>query len=138
MSALRKDGTEFPMELSLSSFQLRNQWYALGVVRDISDRKLAEKERLKKEKLHGVIEMAGAACHELNQPLQIVSGYYELLLNEIPADHPFIEELNLIRDQIEKMGRITLKIMKITKYRTKPYIKGSMIIDIDKSSDTHA
>ena len=138
LSAFRKDGTEFPMELSLSSFQLRNQWYALGVVRDISHRKLAEKERLKKEKLHGVLEMAGAACHELNQPLQIVSGYYELFLNEIPEDHPLIENLNIIRDQIERMARITKKIMKITKYRTKPYIKGSMIIDIDKSSDTHA
>lgn len=138
MSAFRKDGTEFPMELSLSSFQLRNEWYALGVVRDISDRKLAEKERLKKEKLHGVLEMAGAACHELNQPLQIVSGYFELSLSEIPDDHPLIENFNIIRDQIERMARITKKIMKITKYRTKPYIQGSMIIDIDKSSDTHA
>jgi PAS domain S-box-containing protein len=137
MSALRKDGTEFPMELSLSSFQLRNQWYALGVVRDISDRKQAEKERLKKEKLHGVLEMAGAACHELNQPLQIVSGYYELLINDIPNDHPLIENLTIISEQIEKMAQITKKIMKITRYRTKPYVQGSMIIDIDKSSDTH-
>jgi PAS domain S-box-containing protein len=138
MSALRKDGTEFPMELSLSSFQLRDRWYALGVVRDISDRKQAEKERLKQEKLRGVLEMAGAACHELNQPLQIVSGYYELLINEIPDSHPLIENLNIIREQIEKMAQITKKIMKITKYRTKPYVQGSMIIDIDKSSDTHA
>ena len=105
---------------------------------DITEQKQAEKERLKKEKLLGVLEMAGAACHELNQPLQIVSGYYELFLNEIPEDHPLIENLNIIRDQIERMARITKKIMKITKYRTKPYIKGSMIIDIDKSSDTHA
>ncbi len=138
MSAIRKDGTEFPMELSLSSFQLRSRWYALGVVRDVSDRKQAEKDRLKKEKLQGVLEMAGAACHELNQPLQIVSGYFEILINDIPNDHPFIETFNIIREQIEKMGRITKKIMKITKYRTKPYIQGSMIIDIDKSSDTHA
>jgi PAS domain S-box-containing protein len=138
MSAIRKDGTEFPMELSLSSFQLRSRWYALGVVRDVSDRKQAEKDRLKKEKLQGVLEMAGAACHELNQPLQIVSGYFEILINDIPNDHPLIEIFNIIREQIEKMGRITKKIMKITKYRTKPYIQGSMIIDIDKSSDTHA
>ncbi len=138
MSAIRKDGTEFPMELSLSSFQLRDQWYALGLVRDISDRKQAEKERLKKEKLHGVLEMAGAACHELNQPLQIVSGYFEMLLSDIPDDPLLIENLNTIGEHIEKMAQITQKIMKITKYRTKPYIRGSMIIDIDRSSDTHA
>jgi PAS domain S-box-containing protein len=138
MSAIRKDGTEFPMELSLSSFQLRSRWYALGVVRDVSDRKQAEKERLKKEKLQGVLEMAGAACHELNQPLQIMSGYLELLISDIPDGHPLIANLNIIREQIEKMARITKKIMKITKYRTKPYVQGSMIIDIDKSSDIHA
>ncbi len=136
MSALRKDGREFFMELSLSSFQLQGQWHALGVVRDVSDRKQVEKERLQKEKLEGVLEMAGAACHELNQPLQIMFGYNELLIKDIPDDHPLFAKLNIIREQIEKMRVITKKIMKITKYETKPYTQGSIIIDIDKSSDT--
>jgi PAS domain S-box-containing protein len=136
MSALRKDGREFFMELSLSSFQLQGQWHALGVVRDVSDRNQAEKERLQKEKLEGVLEMAGAACHELNQPLQIMFGYNELLIKDIPDDHPLFAKLNIIREQIEKMRVITKKIMKITKYETKPYTQGSIIIDIDKSSDT--
>jgi len=136
MSALRKDGREFSMELSLSSFQLQGQWHALGVIRDISDRKKAEKERLQKEKLEGVLEMAGAACHELNQPLQIISGYYKLLIKDIPDDHSLNANVKIIQEQIYKMGEITKKIMKITKYETKPYTHGSIIIDIDKSSDT--
>jgi len=135
MSALRKDGREFSMELSLSSFQLQGQWHALGVIRDISDRKKAEKERLQKEKLEGVLEMAGAACHELNQPLQIISGYYKLLIKDIPDDHSLNANVKIIQEQIYKMGEITKKIMKITKYETKPYTHGSIIIDIDKSSD---
>jgi PAS domain S-box-containing protein len=136
MSALRKDGTEFSMEISLSSFQLEGQWHALGVIRDISHRIQAEKERLQKEKLQGVIEMAGAACHELNQPLQVIFGYNELLIKDLPEDHSLVENLNIIVEQIEKMGKITRKIMKITKYETKPYAQGAIIIDIDKSSDT--
>ena len=103
---------------------------------DITDRKKSEKERLQKEKLQGVLEMAGAACHELNQPLQIMSGYHELLKKGILDDHSLIANLNIIGEQIEKMGEITKKIMKITKYETKPYAHGSTIIDIDKSSDT--
>jgi PAS domain S-box-containing protein len=136
MSALRKDGTEFSMEISLSSFQLEGQWHALGVIRDISHRKQAEKERLQKEKLQGVLEMAGAACHELNQPLQVIFGYNELLMKDLPEDHSLVENLNIIIEQIEKMGKITRKIMKIAKYETKPYAQGAIIIDIDKSSDT--
>jgi len=36
------------------------------------------------------------------------------------------------------MGEITRKIMMITKYETKPYTQGTIIIDINKSSDTIA
>jgi PAS domain S-box-containing protein len=136
MLALRKDGTEFSMELSLSSFQFQNQWHALGIIRDISDRMQAEKEKLQKEKLEGVLEMAGAACHELNQPLQTISGYYELLIKDIPDDLSLNEKFKLIQEQIHKMKVIIKKIMKITKYETRPYADGSKIIDIDKSSDT--
>jgi signal transduction histidine kinase len=108
----------------------------LGVIRDVSHRKQAEKERLQKEKLQGVLEMAGAACHELNQPLQVISGYNELLIKDIPEDHSLASYAEIIREQIDKIGEITRKIMKITKYETKPYAQGTIIIDIDKSSDT--
>lgn len=40
--------------------------------REIEARKLAEAERLKVAKLEGALEMAGAVCHELNQPLQVI------------------------------------------------------------------
>ncbi len=45
LSALRKDGTEFPIELSLASYPFDEQWHAVGTIRDISDRKSAEQER---------------------------------------------------------------------------------------------
>jgi len=44
--AVRKDGTEFPIELSLSALKLRDLWHAIGIVRDITERKQAE-EKLK-------------------------------------------------------------------------------------------
>ncbi len=43
LQALRKDGTEFPMELSLSAVKRGEEWIAIGIIRDISGRKLAEK-----------------------------------------------------------------------------------------------
>lgn len=45
LSALRKDGFEFPIELSLASYHVNGQWHAVGTIRDISDRKSAEQER---------------------------------------------------------------------------------------------
>lgn len=42
LSAVRKDGVEFPIELSVSAIKLRGKWYSTGIVRDITDRKRAE------------------------------------------------------------------------------------------------
>ncbi len=44
LTALRKDGTEFPVELSLSSWKKDNNKYFVSILRDITERKLAEKE----------------------------------------------------------------------------------------------
>lgn len=44
LEGLRKDGSLFPIELSISAAKMRGAWNALGIVRDISERKRAEKE----------------------------------------------------------------------------------------------
>lgn len=42
LTALRKDGAEFPIEISVAAFRIHEQWFAAGIVRDISQRKRAE------------------------------------------------------------------------------------------------
>ncbi len=86
------------------------------------------------EKLKGVLEMAGAVCHELNQPLQFISGSSELLLMSIPKSDPLYEDISKIKNQVDKMGKITKKLMGITTYETRNYIGKTKIIDIDESS----
>jgi len=105
-----------------------------GFVSDISDRVKAEDERLQREKLQSVLETAGAVCHELNQPLQSIVGYSELLLLDIAKEDPAHEKVRIVFEQAERMGKITRKLMKITRYKTKDYGDGSKIIDIEKSS----
>jgi len=42
LTALRKDGTEFPMEISLAGVELDHEWHAIGIVRDITERRRIE------------------------------------------------------------------------------------------------
>jgi len=102
----------------------------LAMTRDITDRKRAEKERLEKEKVQGVLETAGAACHELNQPLQFI--YY--LLDEISEENPQSKCVKDVKKQCDRMREITNKLESITTYETTDYIQGSQIIDIHKAS----
>ena len=94
----------------------------------------AEQRRLEREKLQGVLEMAGAVCHELNQPLQVLLGYCGLLLRDMSQDNPLYGYVDEIRGRVSRMGEITGKLMGITAYETKEYLEGTKIIDIDKAS----
>jgi uncharacterized protein (DUF486 family) len=97
-------------------------------------RRQLEEERLRRERLEGVIEMAGAASHELAQPLQSLSGYSHLLLMDLSEDNPLFGEITKIQRMVNQLGEITKKIMHITRYETKEYVEGHKIIDIDKAS----
>jgi diguanylate cyclase (GGDEF)-like protein/PAS domain S-box-containing protein len=48
--ALRKDQTEFPIELSLSAIKMQDEWHSFGIVRDISKRKQAEEQLRESER----------------------------------------------------------------------------------------
>jgi len=108
---------------------------SLGCLTIVSKEMKAEEERIKRERLQVSLEMAGAVCHELNQPLQGISGYSQNLLMNLPKDSPVYPKIKNIIDLTKKMGDITKKLARITKYKTKDYVKGVKIIDIDKSSN---
>jgi CheY-like chemotaxis protein len=94
-------------------------------------------EVARRQKLQGVLEMAGAVCHELNQPLHIVAGYSELLVADLDDNDPRAETLRVIKAQVDRIGELTRRIMCITNYRTKGYLGGCRaIVDIREASQT--
>ena len=88
---------------------------------------------LEKEKLQVIFEMTGAICHELSQPMQAISGNSELILMNIQKDNPLYRNVKTIKDQVDRMGNITRKLKRVTRYKTKDYIN-SKIIDLDSAS----
>lgn len=127
----RRDGTLFKAHIILTSFNQENPLEsAIATVADISLRDVAQQEKLEKEKLQGVLEMAGAICHEINQPLQAIIGYSNLFDTEsITA-----KELEQIKFQATRIGDITKRLSNITRYKTIPYPGDTKIVDIWGSS----
>jgi PAS domain S-box-containing protein len=131
-----KDGSIVPFEVHYSFLRDSDGRPSgiLAIARDISERNKAEEEKRHREKLQSSLEIIGAICHEMNQPMQIISGYAELLVRDLSENHPLYERFRAIIAQIERMGTITARLMKIKDYETKDYMGRRKILDINKSS----
>jgi PAS domain S-box-containing protein len=127
---------EFLISLSLIPTDTEHGSGCVGVLLDMTDRNRAAVEQAEREKFQGVIETAGAVCHELNQPLQALTGYAEMLLDNpsVPAELQRITAT--IQSQVRRMADITGKLQRITHYKTQSYGNGATIIDIHKASQS--
>ncbi|MFH2065616.1 MAG: CHASE domain-containing protein [Pseudomonadota bacterium] len=103
-------------------------------IRDITERKKIEEAMIESERMRGVLELAGAVCHEMNQPLMVISGVSDLILMTMSEDERFYKKISKISEQVHRLGKITRKLMSITQYKTKDYLENK-IIDIEKSSN---
>ncbi len=81
LTALRKDGTEFPMEISVSAVKLKEKWSAIGVIRDITVRRKAEEEIQQSHDTQNVINSLLSLSLE-NVPLEdIMHRALDLILS---------------------------------------------------------
>lgn len=115
----------------------------VGIFSDLRER-LRMEERLAtaqeklaiSEKQVVAIELAGAAAHELNQPLTSVMGYAQIMLRKMERDSPHLRALETILAESERMATIVRQLGSLTRYETKSYVGGAQIIDLDRSAKT--
>ncbi|WP_331089548.1 PAS domain S-box protein [Phenylobacterium sp.] len=99
----RKDGSTFPMELSVGEMVSGQKRFFTGFVRDLTERQAAERrlqdvqgELVHVSRLTALGEMASAMAHELNQPLTAAASFMKgclVLLKRKPLDEARLEEM---------------------------------------------
>ncbi|HVR60705.1 MAG TPA: PAS domain S-box protein [Polyangia bacterium] len=113
----------------------------VGIFSDLRDR-LRMEERLAhaqeklalSEKQMVAIELAGAAAHELNQPLTSVMGYAQMLMRKLAAQDPHLPLVDTILREAERMAAIVRQLGSVTRYETKSYVGGAQILDLARST----
>ncbi len=117
----RKDGSTFPMELSVGEMISGKQRYFTGFVRDLSERDAAERrlqdlqgELVHVSRLTTLGEMASAMAHELNQPLTAAASFMKgclILLKRKPLDEARLADMiSQGADQALRAGQIIRRL----------------------------
>jgi len=117
----RRDGTTFPMELSIGEARTGDARFFTGFVRDLSERQQTERrlqelqsELIQVSRLTAMGEMASALAHELNQPLSAIASYVKgstRLAKAEPIDRGrLLDALERANDQALRAGEIIKRL----------------------------
>ena len=87
------------------------------------------------ERLETMLEIAGGAAHEINQPLTAILGYAEMSLVQLDDTHPVHRNQKLIADAAVRITEIVKRMQNIKEYRTRPYANSHRIVDFRPGED---
>ena len=135
----RKDGSVMPVEVHGRAIELGKRKLLLTVIRDISERRRVEEERMQLEqkaqlasRLASVGELASGIAHEINNPLTGVIGYAQLLLTRNDLSKDIKHDIEVINEGAQRVAGVIRKLLTFAR-QTKPERKH---VDINESIGT--
>jgi signal transduction histidine kinase/CheY-like chemotaxis protein len=131
LNAVRKDGTEFPVEISLSALQTHQGVIVSAAIRDVTERLHAQNERERlitqaerdaadrrlqhTRRLESLGQLAGGVAHDFNNILAVIANYSELLLDTLDSPAVSTQDLAAARNDIGQISRAAERATRLTK-----------------------
>ncbi|HYS77798.1 MAG TPA: PAS domain S-box protein [Candidatus Dormibacteraeota bacterium] len=117
MTAMRADGSEFPVEIAIARVPLPGAPMFTGFIRDLTEGKkveeslrLSEGQLRQAQKMEAVGRLAGGVAHDFNNLLTVINGRSRLLLDGL-AGHPLRKEVEVIAAAGDRAASLTRQLL---------------------------
>jgi PAS domain S-box-containing protein len=114
----RKDGTIFPVEVTTGYFTYAGEEHCFAFIRDITKRKRAEEERAhldarvrQQQKIESISSLASGVAHEINNPINIVMNYAELIAKRCKGDEQIAVFAREIVEESQRIATIVRNLL---------------------------
>jgi PAS domain S-box-containing protein len=97
----RKDGTTFPMDLSVGESKEGDEVFFVGIIHDLTQRKRTEEQLAQAQKMETVGQLSGGIAHDFNNLLTVILGNTEALSEKLRAR----PDLKLLCDGVFAAGQ---------------------------------
>jgi len=106
----RKDGTVFPMELSVGETRVNGKRIFTGFVRDLTSRHKIEEELRQAQKMEAIGQLTGGLAHDFNNLLTVISGNLEMIEGRI-SDERLLAMLREAQSAAEDGAKLTGQLL---------------------------
>jgi PAS domain S-box-containing protein len=107
----RKDGSEFPIELMLSPLESAEGILVTAAIRDITQRKLAERRLYQAQKMEAVGQLTGGIAHDFNNLLTVILGNAEILTKALTGDPQLGPVATLVGSAAQRGADLTKSLL---------------------------
>ena len=118
VTALRADGTEFPVELTVTVVRMDGPPTFNAYVRDLTEQKRADAARgslesqlQQAQKMEAVGRLAGGVAHDFNNLLTVISGRAHMLLSRLKPGEPMHRDVDLIQKTSQRAVALTSQLL---------------------------
>ena len=121
LAGRRKDGTEFPVEISLSFTETEDGIFVMAFLTDITERLVLQRAARQAEKLAALGTLSAGLAHELNNPIGIIASRIELMLMDAEAQRlpgEVREDLQVLHRNAQRVARIAQGLLSFARQST--------------------
>jgi two-component system cell cycle response regulator len=135
--ARQAEEAAFGLELGASDYVRKPfDWLEL-TARVRTQLRVRQAHRLSVEKQRdlAIIELAGAAAHEINNPLAVGFARLELMMSEADGNDGLLTDLRQVEGLMERIADVVKKMNHVRHYQAENYCGGVNILDLDASGE---